>query len=214
MKRTLITDQTLEPTQVAGFNQFYDDFNGTRAWRYGGAIDQKFTNGLFGGAEFGKRDLEVRFIGDEDAAETQDVNEHLVRAYFLAAPHPRLALRAEYLFERVESEGQSIFIPTKADTHRFPLAVGFFHPSGFGASLTATYFNQEGEFVTISGGPVSDEFWTVDASVNYRLPKRYGFLAVGATNLFDENFKFFEIDVRNPTILPTRRVYARVTLAF
>ena len=214
MKRTLITDQTLEPTQVAGFNQFYDDFNGTRAWRYGGAIDQKFTNGLFGGAEFGKRDLEVRFIGDEDAAEIQDVNEHLVRAYFLATPHPRLAFRAEYLFERIESEGQSIFIPVNVDTHRLPLAIGYFHPSGFGASLTATYFNQEGEFVTIPDGPVSDEFWTVDVSVNYRLPKRYGFLAVGATNLFDENFNYFEIDVRNPTIQPTRRVYARVTLAF
>ena len=43
LKRTLVTDQTLEPTQVAGFNQFYDDFNGTEAWRYGGAIDQKFS---------------------------------------------------------------------------------------------------------------------------------------------------------------------------
>ena len=43
LKRTLITDQTLEPTQVAGFNQFFDDPNLTEAWRYGGAIDQKFT---------------------------------------------------------------------------------------------------------------------------------------------------------------------------
>jgi len=51
-------------------------------------------------------------------------------------------------------------------------------------------------------------------AVSYRLPKRYGFLAVGATNLFDEEFNFFDIDVRNPTIQPTRRVYARVTLAF
>ncbi|PLX52544.1 MAG: TonB-dependent receptor, partial [Desulfobulbaceae bacterium] len=42
-KRTLITDQTLEPTQVAGFNQFYDDVNATDSWRYGGAVDQKFT---------------------------------------------------------------------------------------------------------------------------------------------------------------------------
>ena len=31
LKRTLITDQTLEPTQVAGFNQFYDDENTTDA---------------------------------------------------------------------------------------------------------------------------------------------------------------------------------------
>jgi len=31
LKRTLINDQTLEPTQVAGFNQFFDDFNATQA---------------------------------------------------------------------------------------------------------------------------------------------------------------------------------------
>ncbi|MCA1851882.1 MAG: TonB-dependent receptor, partial [Beggiatoa sp.] len=36
LKRTLITDQTLEPTQVAGFNQFFDDSDLTEAWRYGG----------------------------------------------------------------------------------------------------------------------------------------------------------------------------------
>jgi len=36
LKRTLITDQTIEPTQVAGVNQFFDDNNATDAWRYGG----------------------------------------------------------------------------------------------------------------------------------------------------------------------------------
>ncbi len=40
LKRTLITDQTLEPTQVAGFNQFFDDPEVTEAWRYGAAVDQ------------------------------------------------------------------------------------------------------------------------------------------------------------------------------
>ena len=62
LKRTLITDQTLEPTQVAGFNQFFDDNNGTDAWRYGVAIDQKFTQDLFGGVEFSKRDLKWPFM--------------------------------------------------------------------------------------------------------------------------------------------------------
>lgn len=61
-KRTLITNQTLEPTQVAGFNQFFDDVNGTEAWRYGGAIDQRFTKNLFGGVEFSKRDLNVNLL--------------------------------------------------------------------------------------------------------------------------------------------------------
>jgi tetratricopeptide (TPR) repeat protein len=218
MKRTLITDQTLEPTQVAGFNQFYDDFNGTRAWRYGGAIDQKFTKSSFGGAEFAKRDLDIRFLVEEETGqtvETEEASERLARAYFLATPHPWLALRAEYVFERFESEGLSLVFPKKLDTHRVPLGMGFFHPSGFGASLTATYFNQEGAFVRFgefqSG---SDEFWTVDVSVNYRLPQRFGFLSVGATNLLDEEFNFFDIDLQNPIIQPTRRIYARVTLAF
>src|SRR5207248_8651301 len=61
LKRTLITDQTLEPTLVAGFNQFFDDINSTKSWRYGGAIDQKFTSTLFGGVEFSKRDVNIPF---------------------------------------------------------------------------------------------------------------------------------------------------------
>lgn len=217
LKRTLITDQTLEPTQVAGFNQFYDDLNGTRAWRYGGAVDQEFTRDLFGGAEFARRDLEIPFIPDPSnpVAERENANEDLARAYLFWTPHAWLALRAEYLFERFESDGLTD-LPKKLDTHRIPLGISFFHPSGFAASLTATHFNQDGEFVRIGSAVESgsDDFWTVDAAASYRLPKRRGFLTVGATNLFDEKFSFFDSDLRNPIIQPTRRVYARLTLAF
>ena len=51
LKRTLITNQTLEPTQVAGFNQFFDDPNVTESWRYGVAVDQKFSKSIYGGVE-------------------------------------------------------------------------------------------------------------------------------------------------------------------
>jgi tetratricopeptide (TPR) repeat protein len=44
LKKTLATDQTLEPTQIAGFNQFFDDTSSTDAWRYGVAVDQTFTS--------------------------------------------------------------------------------------------------------------------------------------------------------------------------
>jgi hypothetical protein len=220
VKRTLITDQTLEPTQVAGFNQFFDDVNGTRAWRYGGAIDQKFTNSLFGGIEFSKRDLTFRVVDaitDPENPTTLelDSDEYLGRAYLLWTPHPWLALRAEYLFERFrlgELAGQ-----TEVDTHRVPLGIGFFHPSGVSASLTATYWNQDGTFARLSSGEFqsgSDDFWIVDMAVSYRLPKRYGFITIGVTNLFDQEFKFFDTDFANPMIQPVRTVYARITLAF
>jgi tetratricopeptide (TPR) repeat protein len=52
-------DPTLEPTQVAGFNQFFFGVQGEEAWHYGIAVDQKFTSDLYAGAEFFIRDLET-----------------------------------------------------------------------------------------------------------------------------------------------------------
>jgi hypothetical protein len=222
LKRTLITDQTLEPTQVAGFNQFFDDVNATDAWRYGGAIDQKFTRDLFGGVEFSYRDLTIPQIvvrsGTSNTIEL-DGNEYLGRTYLFWTPHPWLALRAQYIYERFAND-DVVNQPFELTTQRVPLGINFFHPSGFGASLTGTYWTQDGEFERVAKGVFglrqsgSDDFWTVDAGINYRLPKRYGFVTVGATNLFDERFKFFNTDLRNPSIQPTRMVFGRVTLAF
>jgi hypothetical protein len=105
----------------------------------------------------------------------------------------------------------------KLDTYRVPLGINFFHPSGLGASLTGTYWNQALKSDGFLGkGPSSgrDDFWIVDAAVNYRLPKRYGFITVGATNLFDQKFKFFDTDFNNPIIQPERTFFGRITLAF
>ena len=93
LRRTLITEQTLEPTQVAGFNQFYDDFNSTEAWRYGGAVDQKFTENVLGGAEVSYRDKETPNIDFATNTLTNlSSTEWLGRAYMFWTPHPWLAL--------------------------------------------------------------------------------------------------------------------------
>ncbi len=85
--------------------------------------------------------------------------------------------------------------------------------------MTATYWNQDGKFQRVAPevfGLVQsgrDDFWTVDAAINYRLPKRFGFITVGATNLLDKKFKFFNTDIKNPFIQPDRMVFGRITLA-
>lgn len=217
LKRTLINDQTLEPTQVAGFNQLFDDANLTEAWRYGGAIDQKLTEKLFAGVEVSKRDLTVPFISVPDLVRREaNWDEYLGRAYLFWTPHPRLALRADYSFERFDRDERFAAGVRELDTHRVLIGMSWFDPSGLSASLTPTYWNQDGTFVDFTDAVRSgrDDFWTVDAALGYRLPKRYGFISVGATNLFDEEFKFFEIDVDNPTIQPVRTFFVRLTLAF
>jgi tetratricopeptide (TPR) repeat protein len=216
-KRTLITGQTLEPTQVAGFNQFYDDLDGTDVWRYGGAIDQKFSQNIYGGLEFSKRDLDIPVYSFLTTEVTQTKwEEQLGRAYLYWTPHEWLALRAEYLYEEFDRKEEYNLGVKKVKTHRVPLGINFFHPSGLMAGLQATYFNQEGEFLPQTGTGLytgRDEFWLVDAAISYRLPKRYGFITVGAKNLFDRKFQYFDTDPANPSILPGRFIFAKVTLA-
>jgi tetratricopeptide (TPR) repeat protein len=220
LKRTLITDQTLEPTQVAGFNQFFDDQESTDSWRYGGAIDQRLTRSLFGGVEFSARDMDVpTLVVTEESSniERRDWKEYLGRVYLFWTPHPWVALSAEYLYERFEQDELLNFGFTEVTTHRVPLGLRFFHPSGLGFWLRGTYVNQDGKFqprgsdCCVSG---NDDFWVVDAGISYRLPRRYGVLTIGVTNLFDEQFKYQETDLRNPTIQPARAVFGRLTLAF
>ena len=218
LKRTLIVDQTLEPTQVAGFNQFFDDFDGTEAWRYGGAIDQKFTQNIYGGAEFAYRDLEIPYIVDTGTGSfknrTEDAEEYDGRAYLFWTPHEWLSLTAEYQYERFESDGDTD-LPKHVETHRVPLGVNFFHPSGLSASLTTTYNDQDGKFVRLDGTTENgdDNFWLVDAALRYRFPKRYGFFTVGVRNLFDEDFNYYDTDFKNPAIQPDRTFFATITLA-
>jgi Tfp pilus assembly protein PilF len=226
LKRTLITDQTLEPTQVAGFNQFYDDLSATRSRVYGAAIDQKFGKKVFGGVEYSRRELTIPqtlFQVGEDTAvtvEQRDGNEHLARAYLFVAPHPWATFAAEYQYERLERDPGLVLPYQKVTTQRVPLSVRFFHPSGVGAFFGVTYLTQDGEFLTTNDQgeneyiPGQRDFWVVDAGLRYRLPKRYGFLVAGLNNLTDERSTYQATDPTNLTIRPGRLIYARVVLAF
>ncbi|MGD2022345.1 MAG: TonB-dependent receptor [Desulfobacterales bacterium] len=217
LKRTLITDQTLEPTQVAGFNQFFDENNATDAWRFGGAIDQKFSESLFAGAEYTYRDLDTPFFSDE--VEEANWEEKIFRVYLFWTPHEWLALSAEYLYEDFDRDEDFAEGAKDLETHYVPLGINFFHPTGLSVSLKGTYIDQKGKFERQGAAGIGefengdDNFWLFDAAIRYRLPKRYGFLTVGAKNLFDEDFEHFDTDVDNPRVQPDRSVFARVTLA-
>jgi outer membrane receptor protein involved in Fe transport len=218
LKRTLITNQTLEPTQVAGFNQFFDDQNRTESWRYGIAVDQKFTRSIYGGAEYSLRDLEVPFFDITTGEMTEvDWDEKLARVYLYWTPHEWVALSTEYSYERSTREKLTLNAGD-VKTHRVPLGCSFHHPSGLSSMVRVTYYDQEGDFERLSAPPGvfesgEDNFWLVDVAISYRLPKRYGFITVGAKNLFDEDFMFFDTDRFNPSIQPDRMFFARATLS-
>ncbi len=212
----------LEPTQVAGFNQFFFGGAAEDASRYGVAIDQRFSGNVYAGAEFSKRDVTIPILFGPPAETREfDVDEYLGRAYSYWTPNPNLALAAEYQYEKVDNGGQ-IFTEgvSKLRTHRLPLEIRFFHSSGLSAKLTATFVDQEGEFgIPVPGpapliAPGQDDFWVLDGSIGYRLPKRHGTMTLTVNNLLDEDFRFQDTDPENPRIIPERWVLFRLTLAY
>ena len=143
------------------------------------------------------------------------------RAYLYWAPHAWLALTAEYQYEELTRNKEfTANTAERVKTHRVPLGISFYHPSGFRAQLKGTYFHQKGEFQPQGTDPAApslegdDRFWIVDAALSYRLPKRYGILSVEAKNLFDRSFSYMDTDPVSPAIQPKRLVLFKFTLSF
>ena len=206
---------------MAGFNQFFDDINATQAWNYGLALDQKLPKNIYGGLEGTYRDLRVPFY--QQTAVQYDLrhtkwDEYTGRAYLYWTPQEWFALRAEYQYEKFERKEELTLGLKQAKTHRVPLEINFFHPSGISCGLKGTYYDQKGKFerqALITGDIESgnDVFWLFDAAISYRLPKRYGFFTIGVTNLFDEHFEYYDTDLNNPTIQPDRVFFGKLTVA-
>ena len=98
VKPALADNRTLEPTQVAGFNQLFDEANGTKSRRYGLGLDWRVMDGLFVGAEATWRDLEFAAISfAEEEAHYFDHDEQTHRAYVFWTPLPEVALRRNSL---------------------------------------------------------------------------------------------------------------------
>jgi tetratricopeptide (TPR) repeat protein len=219
LKRPFISDQTIEPTQVAGFNQFFDDADGSETFRYGLAVDQELTTDLYGGVEYSKRNLNVP-VNDLTTGESFDANweERTARAYLYWTYTKWMAASAEYLYEKFERDpdftGEEEILDVVV--HRVPLQLRFFHPCGASLRLGGTYIYQHGEFGNAADGFLhgDDRFWVFDGSIGYRLPKRFGIATFGVMNIFDKKFHFQDTDLSNRVIYPERFVFGRLTLAF
>ena len=219
-KRDLVTDQTIEPTQVAGFSQFYDDQNSTDTWHYGIGLDHR-SSVLLSGLEFYKRDMEVpKKDTSSGIVSFPSWNEKQGRAYLYWTISPKSVATAEYLYEltnRPENSTPDGILTLR--THRAPIGLRFFYPSGIIWNIQATYLNQNGSFVDTTKNPKvysdgNEQIWLMDTELSYRLPKRYGFLAIGAKNIFDAAFKFQDIAPANPAFVYSRFVYGRMILTF
>jgi outer membrane receptor protein involved in Fe transport len=212
LKRQIGSDQGLEPTQLAGFNQFFDDSNGTISKGVGLAGDFAIQDGLSAGIQLSRRDLSAPFLL-ADTVIYQGQREDSVSGYLYWLPSDRISVAFEpsYLdFEHGASFDQMRLT-------ELPLSVRYIAPKGWRFGLTATAVEQDGEFDGPTGVESgSDNFWLLDAIVTYRLPRRTGTISLEGTNLLNEEFQFQEVDVAvlYPRYVPEAQIRLRFSLSF
>jgi hypothetical protein len=222
VKRLLTTNQTLEPTQVAGFNQLFDDVNETRSERIGAAVDQRFSRTVFAGVELTSRELEVPILGPGNMlVRWEEWNERLHRAYASWLVTPRFGAGIEYVYDYQRRElppGVGDIFPTRMTTHYTPATVTYHHPRGPFVVLRATHVSQDVHVVDPVGTETSgeDHFWIADLSLGMRLPRRWGSVSLDVLNLFDEQFRYQDTDLlgtpRIPLFQPERLVLLRARI--
>ena len=226
IKPVLGNNRTLEPTQVAGFNQLFDDYNGTEYKRYALGADWKPSHTVAAGLEITGRKLDQPIVNYSTwnwTIEKRDEMWH--RLYLYWTPHERVAVRSELTYDYNNMRPGAFTgsgYPEYVRTVSLPVGIRYFAPSsGWFGGATGTAVRQSVGHDAGTGPTGRSTFFVVDASVGYRLGQRCGLLSLGVMNLLDRKFNYQDDSYREfstqPVIgpyFPARTVLARLVLNF
>lgn len=228
VRRPLIGGQTLEPTQVNGFNQvfsgikeFFGDQDGTVSRATSLAFDAVPARHLYSGVSFTRRRLSVPSIvlGQDFSWRDSTGRAYLYHAPNIAWMKPwQTGLSLEYereTFDRPqELTGPEGIIQLRNDNVYARMRL--FHPSGVAFGLTVSHIRQTGALSVDAGFPVFDQAsraWLADVNAEYRLPRRLGAIQLGVRNLFDRSFSVIDTDPLRPRFATRRFLFLSVRLA-
>ena len=215
--RQFAISETIEPTQVAGFNQVYDDLGGTQSRRSAIAFDQSISSDLMVGAEWSRRDMRVPF---DQSSEEYNWDERNAEIHIYWAATESVALTATYQEEELTRSplfaGKELIRDIR--TRTIPLGIAIYGRNRLYTRLTATHVNQTGRFYFLAAGadtlPAETSFWIADASFGYRLPKRVGTISIEGRNLLDEHITFQETDFFSRQFARERIILFRASVSF
>ncbi len=197
-KLALVNNRTLEPTQIAGFNQFFDDINATKTDRKALGYDIRINSRLALGIETSQRDMEepvVVDIGAGPETEFEGREEELRKIYAHWTPTRSIAVSVEAISDLYEAESGIVTqfdnLPERVETRSLPISAKYFSPSGWYAGITTTFVEQEVERDPLASQASGDDsFRVIDLSFGYRLPKRRGAISLIILNAADEEFSY------------------------
>ncbi len=224
VKPALINNRTLQPTQVAGFNRFFDDINGSESWLYGVGMDVAMLETLSFGAEYTRREISSPLAAE---GTTDPRLGQTVRTYVYWAPLDQIAFSAEPTYDFFRLDDDASGLPRRVATWTVPVSARFFSETGFFAGVTPIFVYQDvfrrqrNETPAQKRREGDDAFVDLSATIGYRLPERRGIITVEGANLLDSDFSYQDDTYRSADdnaavspFIPERSVLVRATLVF
>ncbi|MCP5363981.1 MAG: FecR domain-containing protein [Hyphomicrobiales bacterium] len=217
-KPALTSNRTIEPTEIAGFNQLADDFNGTDAWRFGAGLDARLHKTVYVGAEYLQSEIDSPFFRFPGRANQRDRKERTARAYLHWTPTNQWVLSGNMVFESFDDDEPSFGSPSQVDSFSVPLSFRYFSSTGIFAGASVSFVRQD---VNRKDGDNegSERFAIVDGTLGFRLPERRGVISIEARNLLNSSFRYQDDNYRTaadqPVLspyLPERAIFCRLTL--
>ncbi|MEJ2694272.1 MAG: TonB-dependent receptor [Candidatus Thiodiazotropha sp.] len=208
--RPINMERTIEPTQVAGFNQLIDDIEGSKIKQFGAGFDVKLSDTLRLGGEFTRRDLQVPWNFGQ-GYEGRDEKRPMAYLYLTATE--RMGIHLSYEMEDFE---RALFSPQQVVTRYTPIGFSYHYPTGTYLQAVATYIDQE---IHKYSAIETENFWNLDMVFGYRFARDIGIFEVVCKNILNQEFRyydrsFYSPDIQLPQFQPERQVFARFTLNY
>jgi tetratricopeptide (TPR) repeat protein len=214
-KKPINSLQTIEPTQIAGFKQFFDDFSDRYFTFYGAGIDYIFKPNFLTGTELSRREVFNHLTG------TKALEKDTIKVYLNWTPSDSIAVSSGYKIIRDIRPGRQ-----QLSTHSLSLEARYFDPSGFFGKIMGTYINQSKttpEFIGVEEVDVlkRSSFFLLDMSIGFRLPSRFGIVSLEGKNLLDKRFRYEDLGIDQSSVFynateftPQRTIFGRITFNF
>ncbi|OZG73003.1 hypothetical protein BTA51_13695 [Hahella sp. CCB-MM4] len=219
IKRDIAADQTIEPVQVVGFNQVYDDINSAEVKVYAVGLDYVPDSGNHLGLEsiFRKVNTPIEAFQEEPDQNQREFNYH--RIYFYHSFSDRMTMDLGHEFEDIDlvdkqfTANGNIY---RTKTFITPVGVNYYLHQTLYGRIESIYADQtvDASFFSDDQREFREHLWNLNLQIGFRFPKRLGELQLGINNLTDEDNEIINSELDYPRFYPKRFLYSRIQLSF
>lgn len=229
LKRDLVAKQTIEPTNLLGANQIYDEDSGAKSENINASLDYQIAPESSVGVLVEHRKVELPLSDAEDDSNTlyRDAEQSNLMAYWTYRGPNNLALSLSPSQEKFDSTLVSATPNqlTAGKTRIIPIKASYFINERWTFEWQETYAWQKIDFTKgtllddgittlISNHSNSTQAWFGDISLSYKLPKRTGEWQLGVQNITDQHTEILNSKQDFLRFYPSRFVYSRIQLSF